>query len=68
MKWLRGGVLPVAGLVFKSDFTNGMDVGIASRTGRSRAASCLVAPKIAIHGDFTLTVHHSVSEITDFPP
>ena len=61
-------MLGVSGLVFKSDFTNGMGVGAARRTGRSQAASCLVAPKIAIHGDFPLVVCHSVSEIADFPP
>ena len=58
----------VSGLVFKSDFTNGMDISIIRRTGRSRAASCLVAPKIAIHGDFPLVVYHSVSEMADSPP
>ena len=66
---MRGrGLLLVSGLVFKSDFTNGMETGVLKRTGRSRAASCLVAPKIAIHGDFSLGVHHSISEIADFPP
>ena len=63
-----GSLLWVSGLVFKSDFTNGMDVGISNRTGRSRAASCLVAPKIAIHGDFPLGIYHSISEIADFTP
>ena len=58
----------VSGLVFKSDFTNGMDIGAANRTGRSQAASCLVAPSPAIRGGTPLTLYHSVSEITDFPP
>ena len=58
----------VSGLVFKSDFTNGMDIGVTNRTGRSRAASCLVAPSPAIRGGTSLTVSHSVSEIADFPP
>ena len=62
------GLLWVSGLVCKSDFTNGMDIGSSNRTGRSQAASCLVAPKIAIHGDFPLVVYHSVSEMADFPP
>ena len=66
---MRGtGLLLVSGLVFKSDFTNGMETGVLRRTGRSQAASCLVAPKIAIHGDFPLGVHHSISEIADFTP
>ena len=66
---MRGrGLLLVSGLVFKSDFTNGMDASVLRRTGRSRAASCLVAPKIAIHGDFPLGIYHSISETADFTP
>ncbi len=57
----------VSGLIFKSDFTNGMDIGVSNRTGRSQTASCLMAPKIALHGDFPLGMYHSVSEISDFP-
>ncbi len=44
------GLLWVSGLVFKSDFTNGMGIGGSNWTGRSRAASCLVAPSPAIRG------------------
>ena len=47
-EWKGQGVFRGSSLVFKSDFTNGMDVGVASRTGRSRAASCLVAPSPAV--------------------
>ena len=66
---MRGrGLLLVSGLVFKSEFTNGMGASVLRRTGRSRAASCLVAPKIAIHGDFPLGIYHSISEIADFSP
>ena len=61
-------MLLVLELVFKSDFTNEMDICNSCRTGRSQAASCLMAPKIAIHGDFSLSVNHSVSEIADFTP
>ena len=57
----------VSGLIFKSAFTNGMDIGVSNRTGRSQTASCLMAPKIALHGDFPLGMYHSVSEISDFP-
>ena len=62
------GLLLVSGLVFKSDFTNGMDIDISRRTGRSQAASCLMAPSPAIRGGTPLCIYHSVSEIADFPP
>ncbi len=52
----------VLGLVFKSDFTNGMNIGVSKRTRRSQSASCLVAPKTAIRGGFPLIIDHSVSE------
>ena len=64
----RRELLPVSGLVFKSDFTNGMDISFLFRTGRSQTASCLMAPKTALHGGFTLLIHHSANEIADFPP
>ncbi|MBD5464151.1 MAG: hypothetical protein HDR24_14050 [Lachnospiraceae bacterium] len=47
----RGRCARVSGLVFKSDFTNGMDVGVARRTGRSRrhpALWLLKSPSMAI--------------------
>ncbi len=49
----------VSRIVFKSDFTNRMYLGISRRLGRSPAAS-------VPHGDFTLGTQHSVSEIADF--
>ena len=57
-----------SGLVFKSDFTNEMDIGLENRTGRSQSASCHVAPGSAVHGGTSLVFHHFVSEISDLPP
>ncbi len=57
-----------ASLVFKSDFTNRMDIDISNRTGTEpsgiHAAGLLIRHPCRI----PLIPHHSVSEIADFSP
>ena len=41
---------------------------LQTRRGGAKRHPCRKTPKIAIHGDFPLKAHHSVSEIADFSP